>query len=247
MKKKNLQPSESQPTSSEGIPTSNTQKPYGTNWKKIMFIYLIIGVMIYGAAYFFFISKQKSTSYSQPIPTHELSNPIITPLGQTGSPTPVYPSSPIVPCKRTSATTGSLETYLCKSYSVTLPTGWMENHGEFTNYDISKAEGREFNPKLDAGKLKFGIRSEETTQNLDSFVKEFFKGATLTSYEPQSLNSYKMIKVSLADPIAPNRTIIFYYIQNSSGTNIANVYPIFGFDNNQGSFEQILLTFKFIK
>ena len=64
---KNQTPPTTQANTSVVAPTKKPIKPYGRNWKKLLLVYLIIAAVIYGAAYYFVVSKPTSKPYSQPV------------------------------------------------------------------------------------------------------------------------------------------------------------------------------------
>jgi len=215
------------------------QKPKPRNWKKLYLIYIAIATaVVYCAISLFFSGGQKSSSISN----YTSLSPTVTESNL--SPTPIYGGD--APCKKTPDSTDSGEIYICKEFSITLPAGWMEQAGEFTNYDVGKAEGRDFDEKRDAGKLKFGVQVDKTNQDLDKYVKEYMKGNKILSYEPTSLSGYGTIKVSAANTYYPNQLANLYFIKNPKGSSVATIYTIFGFyKNNVSIFDQAASTLKF--
>lgn len=123
--------------------------------------------------------------------------------------TPSYQSS----CEK-SKTNKNEGMYFCNTYSIKLPEEWNTIDSiEFTNYDVRKAAGRDYDPVLDQGKQKFSIVLIPTTHDVKTTVAEQVETLkeNVISTTQLTINNYSVTKVYAKHPAGNN--IETYYIQ----------------------------------
>lgn len=131
-----------------------------------------------------------------------------------------------------------------------LPKGWLVSgtipNNEFANYDESTAQGRSYDANQDKGKQKFAAFTFNTTKNLDTLATDeaLLLQEKIISITPVEINNYRAIKIYAKNPLGYN--VIRYYIQNPSKNTVADISPIFGFNNEASDFQkEILSSFTF--
>lgn len=157
----------------------------------------------------------------------------------TPNPTPVAKATPTPTMIKSEAET-------TKYYSIPLPEDWYngDTKGTFTqysNYDISKAEGRDFSPILDKGKLKVEVYQTEGTQ-----LPEMNDEDQDDESGPNKLISSKQISLDGQPAIEKFYTNYFLVITKVPNKDILIYITFFlDFNNYKSTADQILSTFKF--
>src|SRR5437879_5437512 len=74
-----------QKSASSETPPAPPKKSYGRNWKKLTAVYLLIAVVLYGAIYYFVLSKKGTSPVSQTYKTAPSTQPTPTPSDETAN------------------------------------------------------------------------------------------------------------------------------------------------------------------
>ncbi len=137
--------------------------------------------------------------------------------------------------------TSTWKTYAFSGYSIKAPSDWMQstssNPIQLLNYDLSKAPGRDFDPKIDKGMLKVEIFSDQTDSDLQSYVKKNQGNAAQTAV---LVNNQSGIRIKNTYPG------FIVYTKHPSKNVIYSIAFLLDFDNYQDLANQLLSTFKFL-
>lgn len=163
-------------------------------------------------------------------------------------PTPTVQSSPPVKASPTQNPVIGSDSYTFHTLSLQLPQHWKVNNRNETllqlvNYDIKAVPGREYNPKLDKGRLKIEIYTETALKNVNQYIMQ-----QKSQYQADK-NTWKETSVTVAgQPAIKVKNIFpgfFVAIQDPATKRIYSISFGLDFENDEKAADQILSTLKF--